>query len=225
MPALPAVAKVCRVDMHLQFGTDANMMWRTFWRYDGTLNQTDANNWTAAIYAAWHAASSFQSITSTQVTLEKVELTDLSSTSAPQAVTTGSTAGTNSTLPLPAGVAAVISFKMARRYRGGHPRIYIPGLVGTYLGSPQTWSSGAIALIGAAFSTWAVAVEAGAPSAVGTAIQVGVSYFQGFTNVTFPSGRTRPVPKQRAGGPVVDVFTNAFVNPVVASQRRRNQQP
>jgi hypothetical protein len=225
MPALPAVPKVVRADYHFSLGGDTNAMWRTFWQYSGSLNNADSLLWTASVFNAWHVASGWQSISSNDITLTKCETTDLSSSSAPQSVTTGATVGSRSVVPVTAGAAAVVSFKMARRYRGGHPRIYIPGLGYDYIATAQQWSSGALANIAAAFNAWALAVQAAATSGMGTTIQVNVSYFSGFTNVTFPSGRIRPVPKLRVGGPVVDVLTNAFVNPNVASQRRRNQQP
>jgi hypothetical protein len=62
-----------------------------------------------------------------------------------------------------------------------------------------------------------------APTALTPAFQVNVSYFSGFTNVTFPSGRIRPVPKLRSV-PLVDTVTSWSTNPNVASQRRRNLQ-
>jgi hypothetical protein len=224
VPALPNVPKVVRIDEHFVLGADQNAMWRTFWQYSGTLNNTDANVWAADIFAAWHAGGSFAPQTSPSTSHVKTELTDLSTNSSPQAIITGSNAGTAGGGALAAGTAMVISFKTARRYRGGHPRIYIPGIPSAMLQTAQTWFATSMASMLSAFATYASAVETNLPSAGGTATQVNVSYFQGFTNVTFPSGRIRPVPKLRSAGPVVDLIVNAFVNPNVASQRRRNQQ-
>jgi hypothetical protein len=70
---------------------------------------------------------------------------------------------------------------------------------------------------------WLAACITGAPVAVGTVTPVNVSFFSGFTNKTFPSGRTRPVPTPRVT-PLIDPIIGSDVNPKVATQRRRNQQ-
>jgi hypothetical protein len=61
------------------------------------------------------------------------------------------------------------------------------------------------------------------PAGMGVMLPVNVSYFQGFHNFTFPSGRVKAIPTVRPV-PVVDLINNFSVNPHVGSQRRRNLQ-
>jgi hypothetical protein len=118
----------------------------------------------------------------------------------------------------------VISFHTARRYRGGHPRIYVAGVPASNLATPQTWGSGGLSVQLSAWEYFIAQFALAVPAAAGPATHVNVSYYQGFTNTTFPSGRIRPVPKLRSGGPIQDFITGYSVNPKVASQRRRNLQ-
>lgn len=225
MPALPPVNKVVRIDNHFKVDADTNAMWRVFYSYSGALSFTDAFTWCSAIFNAWGAGGSFKALTSATTTQYRAELTDLTSTTAAQAIINGSVTGTAGGSALPAGTALVISFEIGRRYRGGKPRIYLPGIPLANLNTSQTWAPSTLTNFLNAYNVWAAAVVAGAPVAVGTPVPVNVSYFQGFTNVTFPSGRIRPVPKLRSGGPITDIISAGRVNPNVASQRRRNLQP
>lgn len=40
---------------------------------------------------------------------------------------------------LPANVSAVISWRVRARYRGGHPRTYLPGIPASKLATPRRW--------------------------------------------------------------------------------------
>lgn len=221
MPVLPNVTRVFRVDIAQAFGSNTAIRNRIFFQYSGALSTTDATTVLTTIRNAWNtnlagALVSGQSATS-------FTLTDLSNPSAPQVVNSTASAGTNAGTALPAGVALVTKFKLARRYRGGHPRVYIVGFTTANVATVETWSA---ALISAWTADWQAFINAcvlAPPAAVGTLIHVNVSYFSGFTNVTFPSGRIRPRPTLRVT-PIVDAVIGYSVNPKIASQRRRNQQ-
>jgi hypothetical protein len=62
-------------------------------------------------------------------TLGNVICTDLTSNTSFVGVATGQNPGAKVGTGLPANVALVVSWEIGRRYRGGHPRSYFPGMV------------------------------------------------------------------------------------------------
>lgn len=220
MAALPAVPKVVRVDFHFTFSTDPNVQVRDFFQYTGALSTADAQTWLANIRAGWD--SNMMTLLSNELTLVQTVLTDLTSNTAAQVVDTTGVAGTSASAPASAGTCMVIRKKIARRYRGGHPRIYIPGLVASSLSTATAWTAGAVAAAKAGYDAYITAATANTnPAAIGVITHVNVSYFSGFTNKTFPSGRTHPVPTPR-GTPVVDLIVGTAGVVAPGSQRRRN---
>lgn len=222
MAALPAVTKVVRVDHHFSDGGNPNVQVRNFFQYSGSLSTADAATWLTNIVTALGVFMASFSQPTLVLTLS--QLTDLTSTSAAQVVNTTGFTGGASASQLPAGVCLVIKKKIARRYRGGHPRVYLPGMAETYLSTPILWNATSLANIVAAWNTFINACTAATnPAAIGTITEVNVSYFQHYTNVTFPSGRAHPVPTQRPT-PLVDPVISHAGNAIPASQRRRNKQ-
>lgn len=150
-----------------------------------------------------------------------IDIIDLSSTTAAQTSLTGSSIGTRTGAAVPVDACVVVSGQVARRYRGGHPRAYLPLGTVTDLDGARQWNA-ALATDAAAamISFMGVAVGAGWGGA-GTLTPCNVSYFAGFHNVTFPTGRVRSVPTIRPGGPVVDTITTFVGRTNIGSQRRR----
>lgn len=222
MPALPAAADVVRLDLHFRQANDSNMQIRQFFRYTGALSQADSDAWLATMSAAWGTRiATPQTVTGCDMYL--ATLTDLSSSSAPQSVLGTVRAGANGADPLPNGTALIIKKKIARRYRGGHPKFYLPGQRVANVTADQ-FAAGFLTTMLTAYGNFISDVLTGVPVAAAPAFEVNVSYFSGFHNVTFPSGRQRAVPTPR-GTPVVDLVLAHSANPTVASQRRRNETP
>lgn len=219
---LPAVPKVVRVDHHFSGEADTNIQIREFFQYTGALSTADAQTWVHNIATAMALFTVNQMVAGCSLLL--TELTDLSSNTAPQVIDTTSGTGTNGTVPLAEGTALVMRHKIARRYRGGHPRVYLPGQPANQLQSNGLWTPGSLSSNTSAYNTYIAAATANTnPVAIGTITHVAVSYFQHFTNVLFPSGRMHAVPTPRAT-PLVDLIISVQANPVPASQRRRNKQ-
>jgi hypothetical protein len=223
MPPLPAVPQVLRCTLKYTLGGDTDLINRFHILYDGG-PPTTANLVTLATDIANAWAARIATIFTDGLALEEVTLEDLTSDTSAVGSWTGTQLGTNGSDPLSAGAALVLQMKIARRYRGGHPRIYWGGLDQADLATPQTWSAGALSTWPPLFLDFFADIEA--MSAGGTELLniVNVSYFEGFTPFEYPSGRYRNIPKLRTGGPVVDIVTGFTMNPKVASQRRRNQQ-
>jgi len=151
----------------------------------------------AALLALWGADTTFIGST----------VTDLSASTAPESFASGEAEGTRAGDPLPANVAVLESYTVARRYRGGHPRTYWPWFTADDVENPQTWNTGSVSDAQTAAGLLRAAATGVSESGFTVGSQVQVSYYlAGALRVT----------------PVVDVITAANVDSVIASQRRRD---
>jgi len=223
MPALPPVAKVIRFTFKQTYSADLDVINHLF--YQGAAAATAADTATAAEQAenAWE--TNMLPIQTPSISLVSVTATALDSSSAPQTVVPSGNVGTAAGNSNGAGMAMVVSLTVARRFRGGHPRLYIAGLSNNVLATPQTWTAGAVAAWLAAFNAMDVAIKAGVYANWTLPSCVNVRYFQGFTVVTNPiTHRARNVPNPIPGGPVTEAVTGFNPRNKVGSQRRRNLQ-
>lgn len=222
MPALPAVNKVIRVTMKSVYGEDVDLINRFFLSYSGATTNGDLATYAATIATEW-GTEFMGADASNQLELVQVDIEDLTSATAPVASVTEAIAGTASSACLSAGAAMCVRFHIARRYRGGHPKMYLAGLPLSLTTDPQRFTSVAQTGFAASAATFFTYIEGHAPAGLATVAHVNVSYFSGFTNHTLPSGRTRSIPTPR-GTPLVDPVLSYSVNPHICSQRRRNRQ-
>jgi hypothetical protein len=203
-------------------GEDIDARWRFFVHYDGTTGTaTEYNTFASSIASAWN--SNLSAFAFSDCTLTEVIVTDLSDPSAAVGSWSGSHVGTNTGEPLPANAAFIVRFHQDRRYRGGHPKVFLPYLVAESLDSVQEWIPATVAGLVAAFEAFLTDMLTDGWSGSGTLTHVLVSFFQGFTNVLYPSGRYHAKPTPRSS-PLVTPVTGYSGNPKVGSQRRRNQQ-
>lgn len=220
MPALPSVSKVVRVDVNYSIYSDTNSKDRFFFQYTGAgPSAADLITFLNTCITSW--GTNIKPLCSAFVATSTWQATDLTSPSAPQSIVASAVSGTRAGTAMAGGIAAVCRFKIARRYRGGHPRIYWPAGMAGDITAGGIWSGGFQNSISAGTAAFIAACVAAPPASMGTVTHVNVSYFQGFTNKTFPSGRIKPVPTLR-GTPAVDSVIAYVANPKVASQRRRN---
>lgn len=141
------------------------------------------------------------------ITVTEVKCTDLSSsTGAVAEAGFADAGGVTSSGALAVSSAVVLSWAISRRYRGGHPRTYLPGIPANVTtnyknltGAAQT----AFQAAGAAFLTACNAITI----AGGSTELVCVHYYQ----------NKEPFP----GGPVFDPITACSVHSRLDSQRRR----
>jgi hypothetical protein len=221
MSALPPVSKVIRADFLQTVGANTSVLNRIFFQYSGTLSLADLTTLLTTFSNAW--GTNISPNQNTGATLTAVRGTDLSSSTAPQTIISTSKVGTAAGSGMPDGTAAVIKFKINRRYRGGHPRFYETALVVTNVQNGTQIVPASATAFANSFAAFIAACVLAPPAAVGTLTHVNVHYFSGFTNKTFPSGRTRAVPNLLAT-PTVDSILSYSTNAHVGSQRRRNQQ-
>lgn len=221
MPSLPAVPKVVRTTLQFTEGPNTRIFLHFYFQYTGTMSTVDLGTVTTTLVTAFK--NNILNLLSSALSITGAVATDLSSLTAPQVVQSASGAGAVATTANPVGTAMVVLQRINRRFRGGHARIYLPGTSNAQNLDTQRWTATAISNMNTGFDNFVAAAVLAPPAAVGTLSQVTVSYFLGFTNHTYPSGRVRPIATLR-GTPVVDAVTAHVTNSHVASQRRRNQQ-
>jgi len=222
MPALPAVPKTLKVAAIWSDGINTDIVTRWYMQYTGSApSSTQLNSMCGAM--ADDIATHFDYATVDALTLGRVHAIDLTSATAAEGDDLGARVGTNTSAPNPIDVAQVISYEIARRYRGGHPRGYWPFGSSDALSNPQRWEATYLASVQTNIEALFVALAGEVWSGGGTLQHVNVSYFHGFTVVTDPiTGRARNVPTVR-GTPLVDAVTAYVARAHIGTQRRRLQ--
>jgi hypothetical protein len=155
--------------------------------------------------------------------LVQVKVEDLSSATAAVGEAEPTQTGTRTGSAIGIQVAAVLSEEIARRYRGGHPRLYFPFGTVTDLADEQQWTGAFQAALSTSWIAFLTALAGDVWTGGGTVAPINISYYEGFTNHTYPSGRVRPVPTLRSV-PVVDPIVAVQTNPLIGTQRRRTGQ-
>lgn len=128
MPPLPSVPRTCRIRVyqHIADHEVQNILHAT--TTTGAFNGTDMTNVAGAVQEAFVANAVGNAHWSSDWTLDKTTCEDISSmTGAFGSDNTGAGAGGASQQSTSAR-AAVISWPINARYRGGHPRTYIAGI-------------------------------------------------------------------------------------------------
>lgn len=218
MPALPNVPQTLKVKMGMTVGTDTTTGWHIFFNY-GPATPTAGNLNSLASSISTNYSTNLNTHASTGLTLTSVTVQDLASTSTPLGIWSGTVAGAG-VGPLSASTSMVISYKIGRRYRGGHPRCYIPTGYQAVLGSPQQWTSAFRSSYETAFNAFVNATIANMGTWAAGPSHVTVSYYLGGEWKSDQNGNYHRVPKVRSS-PLVDVVTARTAGLTIGSQRRR----
>lgn len=139
------------------------------------------------------------------VVMDTFTATDLSSETGADAVFEVTCTGSASGSPVPNQVQMVISKPLARRYRGGHPRTYLPGFPTADLASPTQWLSTASTNAANHWATFILGIIS-APGVQNVANEVVVHYVKDHL----------PLPV-----PLVDAFVGATASTLIGTLRRR----
>lgn len=136
LPAVPNVLK-------LQFiGTNQTMPWliSLYWHYNApTLITGDINSLCASAATAWQ--TNLSGVHNSAVSLLRVQGIDLRAPDAAQGGVDVSYPGVHAGVVYPTSVAAVISWKVNYRWRGGHFRTYLPAGSAGDITAGRTWSA------------------------------------------------------------------------------------
>lgn len=205
MPPLPAIAKVIKVEFVGRFGdsTWANIM---HVQYAGAAPSV-ADLQGLAFTLGTDYNNRFKAFQSTALTLDEVVATDLTSSTAAEAIEPIGLTGASATAIKPAQLAACISWHIARRYRGGHPRTYLGGLTADIDSTEKNFDVTTVGTLKAHATSFIADVNATVQGAVGPFTFGSVSY------------RTGNAPRV---APIFDPILAASVTIRHCSQRRRS---
>jgi hypothetical protein len=205
MAALPPVDAVVRtaVEGTISGSAYANIF---HWSYDSTGELTNANCNQLAEFVLTGYGTLLTAGFPDYVVASNCEVTDLSSASAGVGSYSGTFPGGGPSTAVPASACTLVKHYIARRYRGGHPRTYLPPQVESAMSDPHNWGPTYTASIQTAWD----AFTHGVMNAETTGFEI-----TGLVNVSYYSGHVlRPTP-------VVDVITGSSVEGPIATQRRR----
>lgn len=207
MPPLPVVPGVVKIILG---GTYHDARWLNIFHMGYTGAAPDATTLgdylTSTVMPA--AVVAYAAEMSVDNELTSGEVTDLASDTGASVSISASTHGVRSGDFMPASVALVISREINRRYRGGHPRSYLPwGTAGTMAtGSTIDWDPDFLTDCGEKFGTMITSWSGGAFGSTTITVPVNVSY------------RSGGAPRTTA---VVDPITSSIARQRICSQRRR----
>lgn len=170
------------------------------------------------VAAAWN--TNLAPLISSEWSLREVDVQDIATETGASGVWTGNDAGSSAGAVLPSQVATNIEFNIARRYRGGKPRMFLPCPGASAQSTPADWTSDFTAAVDTGITAFFAELEALSIGAVGQLTHVNLSYYQGFKNITNSSGRERAVPTYRAAA-LLDTVTGYSTKQTMGSQRRR----
>lgn len=222
MPALPPVPSVLRARLFFLTGPATKCGIRLYYLYSGT---APSNATCAAIASDIRAAFStdLAGLMSDDFDLAEVEVTDLSSATGGQGSDTTLVNGTRAGNPPMIDSAVNLGFTIARRYRGGKPKTFLPFGIQSDVSTTvySEWTTGFQSGVNSDWTNFDTAVLAISTGGTAVTQHVSVSYYEGFTAAQNPvTGRWRNIPKLRAA-PVVDVITGHEANLEISQQRRR----
>ena len=217
-PPLPA-SPCLRVRMLYDLGGVGEMSNRFYLKYSGSA-PTGANCTTLAgdILGAWE--SHLASLIGANNALNEVDVLDIATDSGASGNYTGAGAGTYGSPYMPIQCATNVEFDIARRYRGGKPRWYLPppGTAAQYNDAQYNSTFVGAANTGVAgFFTEVAGLSVGS---LGTLSHVSLSFYQGYINVEVPGTRAYAKPQYRATA-LVDTVEGYATKVLISSQRRR----
>jgi hypothetical protein len=135
-----------------------------------------------------------------------VTVTDLASVTGAQGAVTGSKPGTSGGQAVPANAAFLVQLHTNARYRGGHPRMYLPPFYQAEMADQGHWLATGVSTATAAVNTWLNTLQGSVSGATTVGVQVAVSYYHAHA--------LRPTP-------VVMSISSRTGVARIASQRRR----
>lgn len=219
--ATPPTANVVRVRWT---GTNGTATWgcRIYIAYNPLVlpDSSDVNAIATHTSVAWD--SNLAALHGPALHLTAVTVEDLSGPSGAVGTWSGSIAGSRGGSPsLPDDVAANVSFKIPARYRGGHPKTFLPVGLSDDLDTNGTWTSGFVTAVNTGISGFVAGVLSTTGLSCTLVAHVALSLYHGFNTVgPDAEGRYRYPPKYRSGA-VTYAVTSYATAVEIGSQRRR----
>jgi hypothetical protein len=187
--AVPPLPDTPCVRVRVSGPTGIGTFWgvRFYLAYAGSA-PTGANCTTLAgdIASAW--TTSIRPLYPAYFTQNEVDVLDIATNLGLSGQDTTSHGGTLATTALPTQVATNIEFNIAQRYRGGKPRMYLPGGSEEVLLDQGHYQPSFITTCNTNVAAFFTALAALSVGSMGALKHVVLSYYQGFTNYT-PAGK------------------------------------
>lgn len=101
------------------------------------------NSLCSSVLSAW--ATNFSPLCPSSVVLAAADAQDLTNSSAASGTGTNATAGSRAGTAMPNSVAACVTWHINNRYRGGHPRTYLPAGVIADVTGGNRWTDAFVA--------------------------------------------------------------------------------
>jgi hypothetical protein len=218
---LPPVPKTARFTLRYQATGGPAATNHFYMRYTNSLSSADALTMLTTLANSWNTRMA--PLTVPNWTLVQTQVNDLDSRTGVESGLVVSHPGTAAGNTLGAAVSFVLSFKTALKYRGGHARVYVPGITAAEESDVNTWSPAGQGAVFTAFTGMISDLGASPPVGVGAVSQVAVRYISSNKADFTPAPPTTP-PPWLLTNPMVLPVTAIVTNPQFASQRRRNQQ-
>ncbi len=158
MPPLPDAAAIVRVRVvGTVNGAPFNNLFHL--QYSGSApSVANLNSVCTDVLTAWQ--TNFKSLCPSSVVLASADAQDLTNSSAASGTATDTTAGTRSGTAMPNSVAMCITWKINNRYRGGHPRTYLPAGVIADVTGGNRWADAFVTAADTAAAAFLVAMNA-----------------------------------------------------------------
>lgn len=210
MPALPNAPQALRVK---QQGTYLTTTWVNIYylTYAATTPaDADLISIAGSLRTVW--GSWLGLMVSTSVTLTQTEVWDVSRNPGAYGLNNVPLAATGAVGTGPANVSVVVSKKVARRYRGGHPRLYLPGIAPSISTDGRTILPATLTVFNNNVNSWFNAVNAITTASTGLCHLANVGYY--YTPV-----KNQP-PVLRVT-PIVEPIVGCVVNNRLDTQRGR----
>lgn len=202
---LPPVANAIKATQNWHIG--GNLLAENVYHFlvsGGPPSASTCQGLAAGIQAA--SVTDFKTNTHSSVSIGQVTVQDISSSTGADGVGGTVTAGTLGGTFLGASISVVVAHKVARRFRGGHYRSYLPVGSSSSTSTNGSWSTAITTSFQADYVDWVTNCLAVTSGGCAITSFVGVSYYH--------SGSLR-------GTPVVDTIQQSICRARMGSQRRR----
>jgi hypothetical protein len=154
--------------------------------------------------------------------LTEVDVLDIASDSGLSGQSTTPEAGTQGGTPLPAQVASNIEFNIARRYRGGKPRLFLPPPADTEVGTPSSFLDSFVTAVNAGFAAFIAACLGFSEGGTTLANHVNLSYYKGVDTTSPPwRGPGFKYPPKYRDTALSDIVSGYSMKSRMGSQKRR----
>lgn len=218
-PVPPPASPCVKIELGYTHASGNKAGSRFFLSYSGAApSAANCNTLATDVASAWN--TDLAQLISVDWSLDLVDVLDIATGSGNSGSDAPSDPGTRSGTGLTWSVATNIQYLIARRYRGGKPKMYLPPGLQSDLYNGATWQASYVTEVQTQITAFFTALEALTVGSMGTFQHVNLSYYQGFKNIANSSGRERAVPQYRTAA-LLDTVTGYTVHNEVSSQRRR----